>query len=226
MFSPGKTDPPPGLIVRRRGLWQVVTHGIKSGVLLAQPLTHRLKGRFERQYLPLLTGQSTVQRAHSILQKGDLTLEVGAVSHTLAPKDLHADVTLHSTYFSAAAPLTMPRREPSYRPVYSTEKGRLCPQCQRGLRECVCGVARPAYLGDGIVRIRRETKGRGGKAVTVIEGLPVGHDELKDLCKRLKQRCGTGGSVKGVNLEIQGDQRATCSEVLISAGFEVKLAGG
>ena len=57
-------------------------------------------------------------------------------------------------------------------PVYSTDGGRLCPQCQRKLVKCVCGAARPRETGDGVVRIRRETKGRGGKAVTVITGIP------------------------------------------------------
>ena len=56
------------------------------------------------------------------------------------------------------------------RAVYSTQHGRLCPQCQRAILSCVCGADRPASVGDGIIRIRRETKGRGGKAVTVMDG--------------------------------------------------------
>ena len=83
------------------------------------------------------------------------------------------------------------------RPVYSTDGGRLCPQCQRQLVKCVCGSARPLAAGDGVVRIRRETKGRGGKAVTVIAGIPEHLDTLKTLCKQLKKRCGVGGAVKG-----------------------------
>ena len=51
--------------------------------------------------------------------------------------------------------------------VYSTDAGRLCPQCHRAVAECVCGDSRPAYTGDGIVRLHRESKGRGGKVVTV-----------------------------------------------------------
>jgi len=111
-------------------------------------------------------------------------------------------------------------------PVYSTDGGRLCPQCQRQLVKCVCGNARPRAAGDGVVRIRRETKGRGGKAVTVISGIPENPDTLKTICKQLKQRCGVGGAVKGDTLEIQGDQRATCQEHLKKMGYEVKLSGG
>ena len=109
--------------------------------------------------------------------------------------------------------------------VFSTDGGRLCPQCQRKLTLCVCGKAAPQD-GDGIARIRRETKGRGGKAVTVIEGLPVSSNVLKETAKRLKQRCGVGGAVKDGNIEIQGDQRATCKEVLEQLGHTVKFSGG
>ena len=111
-------------------------------------------------------------------------------------------------------------------PVYSTDGGRLCHQCQRQLVKCVCGDARPLATGDGVVRIRRETKGRGGKAVTVITGIPEHPDTLKTLCKQLKQRCGVGGAVKGDTLEIQGDQRSTCQAHLEKLGYKVKLSGG
>ncbi|MCH1491565.1 MAG: translation initiation factor Sui1 [Luminiphilus sp.] len=114
----------------------------------------------------------------------------------------------------------------SSRLVFSTDGGRLCPQCQRKLPSCVCGKSAPAQTGDGIARIRRETKGRGGKAVTVIEGLPVAPDVLKDTAKRLKQRCGVGGAVKEGTIEIQGDQRTICKEVLEQQGYTVKLSGG
>jgi len=110
--------------------------------------------------------------------------------------------------------------------VYSTDGGSLCKQCQRKLSACVCGNAKPSDQGDGIARIRRETKGRGGKAVTVIEGLPVTPDVLKTLAKQLKQRCGVGGSVKDGAIEIQGDQRALCQSALESLGYQCKLAGG
>ena len=112
------------------------------------------------------------------------------------------------------------------RPVYSTDGGRLCPQCQRQLVKCVCGSARPLTAGDGVVRIRRETKGRGGKAVTVIAGIPEHPGTLKTLCKQLKKRCGVGGAVKGEIIEIQGEQRAVCKEHLEKIGYQVKLSGG
>jgi len=119
----------------------------------------------------------------------------------------------------------LPRRRDS-QPVYSTDGGRLCPQCQRQLVKCVCGDAKPRAAGDGVVRIRRETKGRSGKAVTVIAGIPEHPDALKTICKQLKQRCGVGGAVKDDTLEIQGDQRTTCQQQLEKMGYQVKLSGG
>jgi translation initiation factor 1 len=110
--------------------------------------------------------------------------------------------------------------------VYSTDGGRLCPQCHRPEASCVCGDDRPASVGDGIVRIRRETKGRGGKAVTVIEGVPLAGNELKALAKALKQRCGVGGSVKSHTIEIQGDQRELLKQALEARGYTVKYSGG
>ena len=119
----------------------------------------------------------------------------------------------------------MTRRRDS-QPVYSTDGGRLCPQCQRPVIECVCGNNKPRTSVDGVVRIRRETKGRGGKAVTVIEGIPEHPDALKTICKQLKQRCGVGGAVKGDTLEIQGDQRTICQQQLEKMGYQVKRSGG
>ena len=120
----------------------------------------------------------------------------------------------------------MSRRQRDTKLVYSTDGGRRCPQCQRPLADCVCGKDRPAYTGDGIARIRRETKGRGGKAVTVIDGLPLTPDALKQLAKQLKQRCGVGGAVKDGRIEIQGDQRELCKQTLEALGHTCKLAGG
>ena len=114
----------------------------------------------------------------------------------------------------------------SNRLVYSTDGGRLCPQCQRPQPDCVCGKDRPAAIGDGIVRIRRESKGRGGKTVTVISGLPLAESALRDLAKKFKKRCGVGGSTSGDNIEIQGDQRQILQAELEKLGYQVKLAGG
>lgn len=119
-----------------------------------------------------------------------------------------------------------PAKSANSRRVYSTDSGRHCPQCQRPVGECVCGRDRPASVGDGIVRLHRESKGRGGKSVTVIRGLPVTGSALKTLAKELKQRCGTGGAVKEDNIEIQGDQRSILKAELERRGFQVKLAGG
>ena len=88
--------------------------------------------------------------------------------------------------------------------VYSTDAGRLCPQCHRPVAECVCGRDRPPVTGDGVVRLHRETKGRGGKAVTVIKGIPLAGAELKALARVLKQKCGVGGALKDENIEIMG----------------------
>ena len=118
------------------------------------------------------------------------------------------------------------QQKSSSRLVYSTEGGKLCPQCQRPVTACVCGGNRPAAAGDGVVRIRRETKGRGGKAVTVVSGVPLAESALKDLAKALKKRCGVGGSVKGDSIEIQGDQRDVLRTELEKRGYQVKLAGG
>ena len=79
---------------------------------------------------------------------------------------------------------------------------------------------------DGIVRLARETKGRGGKGVTLITGLPLADDALKELASKLKQTCGTGGTVKDGVIEIQGDQREKLSAWLQKAGYKTKLAGG
>lgn len=117
-------------------------------------------------------------------------------------------------------------RNSGSRLVYSTAAGRLCPQCQRPVADCVCGKDRPASVGDGIVRLHRETKGRGGKAVTIIKGVPLAGAELKALAKALKQKCGVGGALKDGNIEIQGDQRDTLKAELEKHGYTVKIAGG
>lgn len=101
--------------------------------------------------------------------------------------------------------------------VYSTQTGRI--------KETKPEKKSPP-AGDGIVRIRRETKGRKGKGVTTIQGLPLGEDDLKNLARRLKQLCGSGGSVKQGVIEIQGDQREVVKAELEKLGYTVKLAGG
>lgn len=110
--------------------------------------------------------------------------------------------------------------------VYSTDAGRHCPGCRRPLAECVCrDRSRPRDGGDGIVRLRRETKGRKGAGVTLVTGLPLADRDLSALAKRLKARCGVGGSVKDGVIELQGDQRDKLHKLLVEAGYRVKLAG-
>lgn len=113
--------------------------------------------------------------------------------------------------------------------VYSTDKGKTCPQCQEAIESCQCEVleeqARIASM-DGIVRIRREVSGRKGKGVTTLTGIALNETELKALMKKLKQSCGTGGSLKDGVIEIQGDHREKLKSLLEKEGFNVKLAGG
>jgi translation initiation factor 1 len=110
--------------------------------------------------------------------------------------------------------------------VYSTERGLVCPKCRLPTSTCRCGKAEPAPAGDGIARVRRETKGRGGKTVTAVSGVPLGGEALRNLASDLKRRCGTGGTVKDGVIVIQGDHRGTIVEELSRRGFTAKLAGG
>lgn len=113
------------------------------------------------------------------------------------------------------------------RTVYSTSQGRICPDCGKAAGACVCRAqAKQQVKGDGVVRVSRETKGRGGKGVTLISGLPLAEDALKKLASKLKQACGTGGTVKDGVIEIQGDHREKLCAVLQKAGYKAKLAGG
>jgi translation initiation factor 1 len=109
--------------------------------------------------------------------------------------------------------------------VYSTEAGRICPACRQSISACICGSA-ALPEGDGIARVRRETKGRGGKTVTTVGGLLMPVEELKVLAKSLKNRCGCGGAVKEGVIEIQGDHRELICDWLAEHGFQVKRSGG
>jgi len=104
------------------------------------------------------------------------------------------------------------------RRVYSTDDG--------DLRKARSQQVREHREAGGRVKVRRETAGRRGKAVTTVAGVPLGDDELKALAGRLKKRCGVGGSAKGGVIELQGDHRDTVVEVLRAEGYDVVLAGG
>ena len=112
--------------------------------------------------------------------------------------------------------------------VYSTETDGICPVCKKPLRKCACKKARKSAPApsDGVIRVSRQTKGRKGKGVSLVTGLPLDSEGLKALAKKLKQRCGTGGSLKNGVLEIQGDPRDTLVEALKEEGFSAKKAGG
>lgn len=110
--------------------------------------------------------------------------------------------------------------------VYSTDQGRLCPGCEQPQQQCQCKQNLTPPAGDGIIRVSRQTKGRKGKGVTLIAGIPLAADDLKILAKQLKKSCGTGGTVKDGIIEIQGDYREQILAALVKLGYQVKLSGG
>jgi translation initiation factor 1 len=110
--------------------------------------------------------------------------------------------------------------------VWSSEKGRICPGCGKAVASCICRKQESRLAGDGIVRVRRETKGRGGKTVTVVSGVPGDEAALKALAGELKRRCGSGGTAKDGIIEIQGDFCDLIVAELAGRGFTVKRAGG
>jgi translation initiation factor 1 len=121
--------------------------------------------------------------------------------------------------------------------VYSSEQGRICPACGKTETRCQCrGKGARARMkakddaaalkaSDGIVRVGRSTKGRKGKTVSTVTGVPLTEEELVSLAGELKRRCGTGGALKDGVIEIQGDHRDTLVEELEKRGFKVKRAG-
>lgn len=110
--------------------------------------------------------------------------------------------------------------------VYSTDSGRMCPACRKPIAQCSCATSRPAAPGDGIVRISRETKGRGGKTVTVVRGLAADAVTVETIARQLKAACGSGGAVKDGAVELQGDHRDQVAALLIAQGHKVRQAGG
>ena len=110
--------------------------------------------------------------------------------------------------------------------VYSTEHGKMCAACGKAAANCVCSQNRSNPEGNGVVRVGRETKGRKGKGMTVITGVPLDHSELTKLGKELKKKCGSGGTVKNSKIEIQGDHRDKLLVELKKHGWTVKRSGG
>ena len=117
---------------------------------------------------------------------------------------------------------------PSNRVVYDTAVGRTdrCSNCRRRQEACVCPPSVQRQAGDGIVRIWRDRKGRRGKTMTVVTGLPGGEAALAGIAATLKRLCGSGGTVSDGNVEIQGDHRERVAAKLTELGYRVKLAGG
>ena len=110
--------------------------------------------------------------------------------------------------------------------VYSTDAGRMCPVCRKPVASCTCGQNQALPKTDGVVRVSRETKGRGGKSVTLVKGLALDALALAQMGKQLRAACGSGGTVKDGVIEVQGDHRALVIEALTKQGYTVKQAGG
>ncbi len=110
--------------------------------------------------------------------------------------------------------------------VYSTEAGRMCPAYRQPVAQCACPAAGPLPATDGVVRVWRQTKGRGGKAVTLVRGLALDAPALAALGKQLRTACGCGGTVKDGVIEVQGDHGERVIELLQAQGWTVKRAGG
>ena len=109
--------------------------------------------------------------------------------------------------------------------VYSTETAGKCPVCGWPLRDCQCSarqVAKEPVPAHVVAKLRTEKKGRGGKTVTVVYGLPQNNEFLKELSQELKRACGTGGTIVEGGVELQGDLRTRVRDVLVKRGYVVK----
>ena len=110
--------------------------------------------------------------------------------------------------------------------VYSTDSGRMCPQCRRPSAACTCRTAPAAPAGDGVAKVLREKKGRGGKTVTVVRNLALEPLALATLARDLKTACGSGGTLRDGIVEIQGDHVERVLQALAARGVKAKRAGG
>jgi translation initiation factor 1 len=111
--------------------------------------------------------------------------------------------------------------------VYSTDVGRTCPLCRQAFHPGACKAQASAPVaGDGTARVQRESKGRGGKVVTLVRGLPLAQEALAALGKQMRTACGTGGTLKEGVLELQGDHADRVVAWLIAEGYKAKRAGG
>ena len=114
----------------------------------------------------------------------------------------------------------------SSRLVYSTDGGRVCPKCGWPITNCQCSKTlssgKEAVPDRVVAKLRMEKKGRGGKTVTVIYGLPNNEPFLKTLCGELKKSCGCGGAITEDGVELQGELRDRVRAYLEKKGFLVK----
>jgi translation initiation factor 1 len=111
------------------------------------------------------------------------------------------------------------------RTVYSTGAGSICPGCGWPAHDCKCSSQVEEKVPTRpVAKLRIEKSGRGGKTVTVVDGLPRNSAFLKDLCQELKRACGAGGTVFETGVEIQGDKRDRVRDLLLKKGFLVKGA--
>ncbi|SFB88818.1 translation initiation factor 1 [Massilia yuzhufengensis] len=103
----------------------------------------------------------------------------------------------------------------------------MCPECRNSAAQCVCKAqARAAPVGNGVVRVARQTKGRGGKAVTLVTGVALDAMALAVLGKQLRTACGCGGTVKDGVIEVQGDHCELVVKLLRERGHDARRAGG
>lgn len=110
--------------------------------------------------------------------------------------------------------------------VYSTDTGRLCPDCGCALAACTCkAAARSAVVGDGAVRVQLSTRGRGGKSVTAVRGVALDAPALAVLGKQLRAACGAGGTVKDGVIEVQGEHVELVLGLLLKQGYKAKKGG-
>ena len=106
--------------------------------------------------------------------------------------------------------------------VFSTNGDGVCDVCQKYMHKCKCSnQLKPS--ADGIIHIKRETKGRKGSGMTVISGLSGTATELKTITTDIKKYCGVGGSLKNKSIEIQGDQRLKCKYFLEQLGHKTNI---
>jgi translation initiation factor 1 len=117
---------------------------------------------------------------------------------------------------------------PDSRLVYSTECGDISHDCRTtGKNHAFPKFTKNTIIkNDGIVRVSRETKGRKGKGVTLVTGIPLNHTGLAELAKELKRKLGAGGVIKNGTIELQGDHRNVLLAELTRRGFTVKRSGG